>query len=76
MAAYSAQQDDDLARLQELSNKWEPDAAVCPLSSRKALAIYPGAAFAVPHLPLAFYLSSPSRIPLTCHFVSPRRVRW
>jgi hypothetical protein len=28
MAAYSAQQDEELAHLQELSNKWEPDATV------------------------------------------------
>jgi hypothetical protein len=30
MAAYSAQQqqDDELAQLQELSNKWEPEATV------------------------------------------------
>jgi hypothetical protein len=29
MAAYSQQQDEELARLQELSNKWESDATVC-----------------------------------------------
>lgn len=29
MAAFASQHDDELARLQELSNKWEPEATVC-----------------------------------------------
>lgn len=42
MAAYSAQQqqDDELARLQELSNKWEPDATVSLSATRSLSAMH------------------------------------